>query len=126
VAAALEHGLDALPGVATGTEVLAARRAGARFFKLFPAGALGTDYLAQLRGPFGAEDFVPTGGIPIAQVGAWLRAGALAVALGGDLAGRTAPRSPEEIEAVAERARAALRQAAETGTGTPEGQDAEA
>jgi 2-dehydro-3-deoxyphosphogluconate aldolase / (4S)-4-hydroxy-2-oxoglutarate aldolase len=108
VAAALERDLEPLPGVATGTEVLAARRAGAEFFKLFPAGALGVDYLAQLRGPFGRESFVPTGGIPLARVGDWLAAGACAVALGGELAGRAAPASEEEFEAMAERARGAM------------------
>jgi 2-dehydro-3-deoxyphosphogluconate aldolase/(4S)-4-hydroxy-2-oxoglutarate aldolase len=103
VKTALDCGLEALPGVATGTEILAARRAGAQFFKLFPAGALGARYLAELRGPF-----VPTGGISIARVGDWLRSGAFAVALGSELAGRTAPATQEEIEAMAERARTAL------------------
>jgi 2-dehydro-3-deoxyphosphogluconate aldolase/(4S)-4-hydroxy-2-oxoglutarate aldolase len=118
VAAALEHGLEGLPGVATGTEVLAARRIGAEFFKLFPAGALGPQYLTQLRGPFGRESFVPTGGIGIDQIGTWLRAGAFAVALGSELAGRAAPADAGEIEALAERARGALRRAgAPTGHG---------
>lgn len=108
VRAALDHGLEALPGVATGTEVLAARRAGAQFFKLFPAGSLGVRYLAELRGPFGRESFVPTGGVKTADVGDWLRAGALAVALGSELAGRTAPAGEDEIEAMAQRTRTAL------------------
>jgi 2-dehydro-3-deoxyphosphogluconate aldolase / (4S)-4-hydroxy-2-oxoglutarate aldolase len=108
VAAALELGLEPLPGVATGTEVLAARRAGAEFFKLFPAGALGVRYLAELRGPFGKESFVPTGGISLAHLWDWLAAGAFAVALGSELAGRVAPGTEEEIESIAERARAAL------------------
>lgn len=118
VTAALEHGLEALPGIATGTEVLAARRVGAEFFKLFPAGALSPQYLSQLRGPFPRESFVPTGGIGIEQVGSWLRAGAFAVALGSELAGRAAPAGPGEIDALAERARGALRRAvAQTGQG---------
>jgi 2-dehydro-3-deoxyphosphogluconate aldolase/(4S)-4-hydroxy-2-oxoglutarate aldolase len=108
VRAALDLGLEALPGVATGTEVLAARRAGAQFFKLFPAGALGARYLAELRGPFGRESFVPTGGIKAAELGDWLRAGAFAVALGGELAGRTAPSGEDETEAIAQRTRTAL------------------
>jgi 2-dehydro-3-deoxyphosphogluconate aldolase/(4S)-4-hydroxy-2-oxoglutarate aldolase len=111
VASALELGLEALPGIATGTEVLAARRAGAEFFKLFPAAALGTAYLNQLRGPFGHESFIPTGGIAIGQVGDWLRAGAYAIALGSELAGRAAPSGPQEIHELAQRARRALHQA---------------
>jgi 2-dehydro-3-deoxyphosphogluconate aldolase/(4S)-4-hydroxy-2-oxoglutarate aldolase len=117
VTAALEHGLEALPGIATGTEVLAARRIGAQFFKLFPAGALSPQYLTQLRGPFGRESFVPTGGVGIDQVDTWLHAGAFAVALGSELAGRAAPAHPDEIDALADRARRALRRA-----GAPSGQ----
>ncbi|HEV3173865.1 MAG TPA: bifunctional 4-hydroxy-2-oxoglutarate aldolase/2-dehydro-3-deoxy-phosphogluconate aldolase [Actinocrinis sp.] len=108
VAAALERGLEPLPGVATGTEVLAARRAGAEFFKLFPAGSLGVRYLTELRGPFGKESFVPTGGISLAHLWDWLAAGAFAVAFGSELAGRAAPGTEEEIESIAGRVRAAL------------------
>jgi 2-dehydro-3-deoxyphosphogluconate aldolase / (4S)-4-hydroxy-2-oxoglutarate aldolase len=108
VKAALDHGLEPLPGVATGSEVLAARRAGVNFFKLFPAGPLGVRYLAALRGPFGKESFVPTGGISIADTPDWLRAGAFAVALGSELAGRTAPTSDDDLAAITERAQAAL------------------
>jgi 2-dehydro-3-deoxyphosphogluconate aldolase/(4S)-4-hydroxy-2-oxoglutarate aldolase len=115
VAAALNLGLEVLPGVATATEMLAARRAGAQFFKLFPAGALGLRYLSALRGPFGKESFVPTGGITVAGMGDWLRAGAFAVALGSDLVGRAAPAADGGIEAVAERARTALDLAAAAG-----------
>lgn len=112
VEAALYHGLEPLPGVATGSEVLAARRAGVNFLKLFPAGALGVRYLAALRGPFGKESFVPTGGISIADTPDWLRAGAFAVALGSELAGRTAPTTDDDLAAVTERAQAALTLAA--------------
>jgi len=65
-------------------------------------------YLAELRGPFGRESFVPTGGITTADLGDWLRAGAFAVALGSELAGRTAPAGSDEIEAMANRTRTAL------------------
>jgi 2-dehydro-3-deoxyphosphogluconate aldolase / (4S)-4-hydroxy-2-oxoglutarate aldolase len=117
VTAALDAGLEPLPGVMTGTEVLAARKAGAQFFKLFPAGALGERYLRELRGPFGAESFVPTGGVSVSRIQDWLNAGAFAVALGGELAGRTAPGQEDEAasmaaaEAMTERARVALRAA---------------
>jgi len=112
VNAALERGLEALPGIATGTEVLAARRAGTQLFKLFPAGGLGRQYLTELKGPFGRESFVPTGGVGIKDIADWLGAGAFAVAIGSDLAGRTPPRSPEESACLSERAHTALAQAA--------------
>lgn len=115
VRAALEHGLEVLPGVATGSEVLAARRSGAQFFKLFPAGGLGRQYLEELKGPFSRESFVPTGGVGIDDTAGWLAAGAFAVAIGSDLAGRTPPRSVDDIERLCVRARTALTQAAHHG-----------
>jgi 2-dehydro-3-deoxyphosphogluconate aldolase / (4S)-4-hydroxy-2-oxoglutarate aldolase len=108
VRAALDLGIEPLPGVATATEILLARDAGVRLFKLFPAGALGLDYLRQLRGPFPETAFVPTGGIGLAAIGEWLAAGALAVALGSELAGRAAPRTDLERTELTRRAAAAI------------------
>jgi Entner-Doudoroff aldolase len=85
IRAALDAGLEALPGAATPTEVGEGLKAGARLIKLFPAGALGIGYLRALRGPFGGVSFVPTGGIKYGEVADWLSAGALAVGLGSDL-----------------------------------------
>lgn len=109
VETAHELGLASFPGVATGTEVLVARAAGVEFLKLFPAGALGTSYLRQLRGPFAGETFVPTGGIAVDDADAWFDAGAFAVALGGDLAGRAAPQTDADVEALTARAELAIR-----------------
>lgn len=101
-------GLEPLPGVYTGTEIMAAQRLGVRLFKLFPAGAAGTDYLRALRGPFPELAFVPTGGIGPATAGAWMAAGAFAVALGSELAGRAGPRTPADVDVLTENARTAL------------------
>jgi Entner-Doudoroff aldolase len=108
VEAALACGLVPVPGVATGSEVLAARRAGADLFKLFPAGGLGLPYFSQLLGPFRTEQFVPTGGIGLDDVSSWLEAGAHAVALGAALAGRQAPAGAAEVDALRTRAVSAL------------------
>lgn len=84
---AVRRGLPILPGVATGSEVAAAQRAGAPVLKLFPAGPLGVGYLKALRGPFRDVPFVPTGGIGVLDVPTWLDAGALCVGVGGALIG---------------------------------------
>ncbi|MEY9936565.1 bifunctional 4-hydroxy-2-oxoglutarate aldolase/2-dehydro-3-deoxy-phosphogluconate aldolase [Streptacidiphilus sp. MAP5-3] len=104
VTAALRAGLEPLPGVFTGTEVLAATRAGARLLKLFPANTLGPAHLAQLRAPFPATAFVPTGGITLGDIGTWLEAGAFAVAVGAHLVGRTAPADPSALRDLTQRA----------------------
>jgi len=53
--------------------------------KLFPAAAVGPDYLRTIRPVLADADVVPTGGIGLGDVEEWLAAGALAVGIGGDL-----------------------------------------
>lgn len=63
-AACREAGLPLLPGVATGSEVMAAMADGLRFLKFFPAvQAGGIPMLKALAGPFPDITFCPTGGI---------------------------------------------------------------
>jgi Entner-Doudoroff aldolase len=102
VRAVLAAGLAPLPGAATPTDVAAALAAGATLVKLFPAGALGLDYLRALRGPFRKVAFVPTGGVRHDQAGDWLAAGAVAVGLGSDLV--PAAPAPEDLPRIADRA----------------------
>ncbi|HRF63574.1 MAG TPA: bifunctional 4-hydroxy-2-oxoglutarate aldolase/2-dehydro-3-deoxy-phosphogluconate aldolase [Candidatus Competibacter sp.] len=64
IEAARESGLLLLPGVMTPSEVIAARLAGFRELKLFPAQqAGGIGMLQALTGPFPDVTFCPTGGI---------------------------------------------------------------
>jgi 2-dehydro-3-deoxyphosphogluconate aldolase/(4S)-4-hydroxy-2-oxoglutarate aldolase len=83
--ACLATGLPAMPGVFTPSELAAAAAAGADLFKLFPAGSAGPAHLRALLGPFPGAQIVPTGGISLADIPAWLEAGALAVGVGGEL-----------------------------------------
>ena len=95
LSASLAAGLPHLPGVATATEVQHARAAGCRWLKAFPAKALGTGWLRAVRAPFPDVRFVATGGLEVADVPAFLAAGARVVALGGALA------DPAQREALA-------------------------
>jgi 2-dehydro-3-deoxyphosphogluconate aldolase/(4S)-4-hydroxy-2-oxoglutarate aldolase len=73
--------------------------------KLFPAGALGPDYLKAVRAPPPDIPIVPTGGVGIGSVGAWLDAGACAVGMGSPLIGDAL--TPDgDLQALAERVRA--------------------
>lgn len=85
LAASLAAGLPHLPGVATGTEVQHAHRAGCRWLKAFPAAALGTAWFQAIRGPFPDLQFVATGGLTVAVAPDFLDAGARVVALGAAL-----------------------------------------
>lgn len=79
VETAREHGVLAMPGVMTPTEIVTAWNAGADSAKIYPAGILGPGYLAQLRGPLPHIPFLPSGGIVSADVPRYLQAGAAAV-----------------------------------------------
>lgn len=64
IAAAKSSGLPLLPGVMTPSEVMAAREAGFRQLKLFPAvPAGGVGMLNAIAGPLADITFCPTGGI---------------------------------------------------------------
>lgn len=75
-----------IPGALTPTEIVAAWKAGADLIKIFPCEPVGgPKYIKALRGPFPHLDFVPTGGVTLESAPAYIRAGAAAVAVGGEL-----------------------------------------
>jgi 2-dehydro-3-deoxyphosphogluconate aldolase/(4S)-4-hydroxy-2-oxoglutarate aldolase len=83
--AMVASGRLALPGVLTPSEVAGALTMGAVAVKLFPAATAGIAHFKALRGPFPGLQVVPTGGIGVGDVRAWLDAGALAVGAGSEL-----------------------------------------
>lgn len=84
-------GIPAFPGCSTPTEVLAAWRAEAAAIKVFPASSVGPSFIRELRGPFPDIPLMPTGGVTIDTVGAYIAAGAVAVGMGGWLLGNGEP-----------------------------------
>ncbi|MGY1823175.1 bifunctional 4-hydroxy-2-oxoglutarate aldolase/2-dehydro-3-deoxy-phosphogluconate aldolase [Geodermatophilus sp. SYSU D00079] len=78
-----EHGVLALPGAVTATEVQAALELGLTAVKFFPAGTSGGPAaIRALAAPFGGVRFVPTGGIGPADVADYLAVDAV-LAVGG-------------------------------------------
>jgi len=74
------------PGALTPTEVLAAWQAGADIVKIFPCDNVGgPKYIKALKGPFPQIEMIPTGGVNLQTAGDFLKAGACAVAVGGEL-----------------------------------------
>jgi len=97
-----------VPGALSPSEVWSAHAAGVAAVKLFPASAVGPHYIRDLRGPMPDIDILPTGGINLDDVGAWLDAGAVAVGLGDPLLGDAlVGGSLEDLAARARRAVAA-------------------
>lgn len=105
MAAAAGLGAPMIPGAFTPTEVVTAVEHGAALVKLFPS-SLGPSYLRALRGPLPDVAFLPTGGVELDTIGAFLAAGALAVGLGSPLTGDALETG--DLDALAERGRRAL------------------
>jgi 2-dehydro-3-deoxyphosphogluconate aldolase/(4S)-4-hydroxy-2-oxoglutarate aldolase len=85
IAACHERGIPAAPGCFTPTEILDAHEAGADIVKVFPATALGPQYIKDVRAPLPQLKLMPTGGVTPDNAGDWIRAGAVAVAAGSSL-----------------------------------------
>lgn len=77
--------LVSVPGVATPTEIADALRCGADVLKFFPASSLGVNFLKSVRDPFPGNTWIATGGIALADVEAWVKAGISGFGLGGPL-----------------------------------------
>jgi 2-dehydro-3-deoxyphosphogluconate aldolase/(4S)-4-hydroxy-2-oxoglutarate aldolase len=87
ITACVSRGVPVYPGGPTPTELHAGWKLGATAVKVFPASTVGAGYVSQLRGPFPDIEVIPSGGVNIEDVPGWIRAGALAVSLGGPLLG---------------------------------------
>ncbi|HJZ65822.1 MAG TPA: bifunctional 4-hydroxy-2-oxoglutarate aldolase/2-dehydro-3-deoxy-phosphogluconate aldolase [Candidatus Acidoferrum sp.] len=86
VAAARERDLLIMAGALTPTEVMAAWEAGADFVKIFPCGNMGgPNYIRALKGPLPQVPMVPTGGVNLETAADYIRAGAAALGVGGEL-----------------------------------------
>jgi 2-dehydro-3-deoxyphosphogluconate aldolase / (4S)-4-hydroxy-2-oxoglutarate aldolase len=74
------------PGALTPTEVVTAWEHGADVIKIFPADSVGgPKYIKALKAPLPHIEMIPTGGVSVETAGAFLKAGACAVAVGGEL-----------------------------------------
>jgi 2-dehydro-3-deoxyphosphogluconate aldolase/(4S)-4-hydroxy-2-oxoglutarate aldolase len=88
----LAHRYDvaALPGVFTPTEMLTAWEAGADLLKVFPATLGGPQYFKDVLAPLPYLRLVPTGGVSLQNTPDFIKAGAVAVAVGSNLVDRKA------------------------------------
>jgi 2-dehydro-3-deoxyphosphogluconate aldolase/(4S)-4-hydroxy-2-oxoglutarate aldolase len=69
----VEHDLDVFPGIATPTELEFALGRGLSVVKFFPAEPMGgIAYLKAMSAPYGNVEFLPSGGIGLANLAAYL------------------------------------------------------
>lgn len=87
VEVARRHGVLAVPGAFTPTEVLQALDHGAELVKIFPAEIGGPRHIRATLGPLPHARLLPTGGVTPENIAEWLNAGAAAVGIGTALVG---------------------------------------
>jgi 2-dehydro-3-deoxyphosphogluconate aldolase/(4S)-4-hydroxy-2-oxoglutarate aldolase len=74
-----------MPGAATTREIIDAMECGADIVKVFPGETLGPSFVKAVRGPLPQASLMPTGGVDIGNVSDWIKAGCVAVGVGGNL-----------------------------------------
>ena len=98
-----------IPGTMTPTEILAAWNAGADMVKVFPAAQLGgPEYIKAIRGPLPQILLVPTGGVNLQNAAAFIKAGATALGVGGELVDKKAIKE-KKFHIITENTRAFLK-----------------
>lgn len=85
-----------IQGAATPTEAMLAHNLGAQIIKVFPADTVGgPSFIKQLHHPIHFLKLMPSGGVSLDNVLEYLKAGAVAVALGGAIYDRSLIRSDD-------------------------------
>ncbi len=74
-----------MPGAATIREVVEAMESGADIVKVFPGEILGPAFVKAVKAPLPHAQLMPTGGVSVENVAEWIKAGAVAVGVGGNL-----------------------------------------
>ena len=83
---AVAANIPIIPGALTPTEIITAWNYGATCVKVFPVQAVGgTNYIKSLQAPLGHIPLIPTGGVTLENAEDFLKVGAIAVGLSGEL-----------------------------------------
>lgn len=102
-----------LPGIMTVREAVQAMQAGADILKVFPGEMMGPKFVKALKGPLPQARFMPTGGVDLDNVGEWIKAGCVAVGVGGNLTAGAAQGDYARVTETARRFVEAVRKAKE-------------
>lgn len=80
-----ERNIPVFPGAFTPSEIYRAAKAGATAVKVFPATKLGPEYIKDVLAPLSHVKLLPTGGVSLANIAEFFRAGAIGVGMGSTL-----------------------------------------
>lgn len=89
-----------MPGAMTVKEAVEAMEAGADIIKVFPGELFGPAIIKAFRGPLPYIRLMPTGGVNLDNVGEWIKAGSVAVGVGGNLTAGAKKGDYESIVAI--------------------------
>ena len=81
----LRYQIACMPGAMTIREVVACMEAGADIVKVFPGELFGPAFIKAVKGPIPQAQMMPTGGVALDNVAEWIKAGCVAVGVGGSL-----------------------------------------
>ena len=96
----LRYGVAMCSGALTPTEIITAWQAGSDIVKVFPCSAVGgASYLKAVKAPMPQLRLIPTGGVSQATAESFLKAGAFALGVGGDLVNSKA-KTKEEFDEI--------------------------
>jgi len=79
--------IPVMAGAMTIDGVVAAMEAGTDIVKVFPGEAFGPSFIKAIKGPLPQAPLMPTGGVSLDNVDEWIKAGCVAVGVGGNLTG---------------------------------------
>jgi 2-dehydro-3-deoxyphosphogluconate aldolase/(4S)-4-hydroxy-2-oxoglutarate aldolase len=74
-----------MPGAGSIRDVIEGMECGADIVKVFPGELLGPTFIRAVKGPLPRAQLMPTGGVSVENVGDWIKAGAVALGVGGNL-----------------------------------------
>lgn len=74
-----------MPGAGNIRDIVEAMEAGSEVVKVFPGETLGSTFVKAVKGPLPQASLMPTGGVSLDNVAEWIKAGCVAVGVGGNL-----------------------------------------
>jgi 2-dehydro-3-deoxyphosphogluconate aldolase / (4S)-4-hydroxy-2-oxoglutarate aldolase len=74
-----------LPGAGTVREIVEAMESGADIVKVFPGETTGPAFIKAVKAALPQAALMPTGGVSLENVNSWIKAGCVAVGIGGNL-----------------------------------------
>ncbi len=98
------YSVPSIIGAFTPTEILTAWESGADFIKVNPASVAGPGYFKDVLGPLPQTKLIPSGGVTLETGPLFLKAGAVALAVGGNLVHRPSVQTGD-WDAILDRAR---------------------